>query len=82
MALLVVLMIVALPGCMTLAPKKPHGPDRTLRSAAVQRGLNDRPTKQGPKLAGSREKEIVRGQDPGTGGASGVSPATSAPVLP
>ena len=28
-ALLVAVLILAVPGCMTVAPKKPHGPDRT-----------------------------------------------------
>jgi len=82
MALRVVWMIVAAPGCMTLAPEKPHDPELTLPNATVSRDPNDPPSKLGLMLAGARETEIVRGQDPDASVAPGVSPAVSAPVLP
>ena len=90
-ALMIAVLVLAVPGCSTVAPLKVHGSDRTARSEAVRRGRDAPPKEQGPELAGSREEPVIRGQNPGAGeegglqdagSVSGVSPALSAPALP
>ena len=84
-------LMLALPGCMTTGHQSAKSLDSSVRSAPPRGALNDPPTNQKPTLPGLLENPVVRGQDPGAdqeggpqdaGSAAVVAPAGSAPPLP
>jgi Putative MetA-pathway of phenol degradation len=84
-------LMLALPGCMTTGHQSAKSLDSSVRSAPPRGALNDRPTNQRATPPGLLENPVVRGQDPGAdqeggpqdaGSAAVVAPAGSAPPLP
>src|SRR5208337_2972912 len=84
-------LMLALPGCMTTGHQSAKSLDSSVRSAPPRGALNDPPTNQKPTLPGLLANSVVRGQDPGAdqeggpqdaGSAAVVAPAGSAPPLP
>src|SRR5271157_3852080 len=84
-------LMLALPGCMTTGHQSAKGLDPSVRSAPPRGVLNDPPTNPRATPPGFLENPIVRGQDPGAdqdggpqdaGSAAVVAPAGSAPPLP
>ena len=84
-------LMLALPGCMTTGHQSAKSLDSSVRSAPPRGALNDRPTNQRATPPGLLENPVVRGQDPGAdqdggpqnaGSAVVVAPAGSAPPLP
>ena len=84
-------LMLALPGCMTTGHQSAKSLDPSVRSAPPRGALYDPPTNQRATPPGLLENPVVRGQDPGAdqeggprdaGSAAVVAPAGSAPPLP
>ena len=84
-------LTLAPPGCMTTGHQSAKSLDPSVRSAPPRGAQNDPPTNQKPTLPGFLENPVVRGQDPGAdqeggsqdaGSAAVVAPEGSAPPLP
>jgi len=58
-------LMLALPGCMTTGHPSAKSLDPSVRSAPPRGALNDPPTNQEPTLPGFLGNPVVRGQDPG-----------------
>ena len=84
-------LMLALPGCMTTGHQSAKSLDPSVRSAPPRGALYDPPTNQRATPPGPLENPVVRGQDPGAdqeggprdaGSAAVVAPAGSAPPFP
>ena len=76
--LVLAVLMLALPGCMTTGHQSTKGLDPSVRSAPPRGALNDPPTNQKATPPGFLENPVVRGQDPGADQDGGPQDAGSA----